>query len=109
MRLFDRKTCFSVHGDHAFLVARHLYRSTSQVAAPREGGVPAVTVSLNLFPSLLRELLVERGEHAVEVYEGAGSSWRCARCALHASPRPRCPAAGPAVRFSPSPPSIVLL
>ncbi|KAH7624522.1 hypothetical protein Ndes2526B_g00726 [Nannochloris sp. 'desiccata'] len=79
VRFFDRKTCFSVHGEPAFMVARHLYRSTAQVSyiGPRETGLPGITVSYNLFPGILKELLVERGEHAVEVYEGAGSSWKC--------------------------------
>jgi hypothetical protein len=36
-------------------------------------------VSFNLFPGLLRELLIEQGEYYVELYEGAGSSWRCTK------------------------------
>lgn len=63
------------------MVARHLYRSTAQVTyiGGRDKGLPGITISYNLFPGILKELLVERGEHAVEVYEGAGSSWRCVK------------------------------
>ena len=70
-----------MHGEHAFAVARHLYRSTAQVTyiGGREAGLPGITVPHNLLPSALKELLVERGEHAVEVYEGAGASWKCVK------------------------------
>jgi hypothetical protein len=34
-----------------------------------------VTVPYNLFPGLVRELLVERAEFNVELYEGSGTSW----------------------------------
>lgn len=81
VRVFDRKTCLSVHGEHAFLVARHLYRSTAQVTyiGSRDSGLAGITVSYNLFPSLLKELLIDRGEHAVEFYEGSAGSWRCVK------------------------------
>ena len=82
MRFFERKTCYSVHGDHAFLVSTILYRSTAQVSTKGDrtaSGLPSVTVSLNLFPCLVRQLLVEGGDHAVEVYEGSGCSWRRTR------------------------------
>jgi DNA mismatch repair protein MSH2 len=80
VRLFDRKSCLSVHGEHATLVSRALYRGTAQVT--RLGGadgLPSVTLAPALLPALLRELLVERGEHAVEVLEGAGAAWAPAR------------------------------
>ena len=41
-----------------------------------EGGLPTTTLSPALLPGLLRELLVEGGQHGAELYEGAGASWR---------------------------------
>ena len=81
VRIFDRKTCYSVHGEPAFMVARYLYRTTAQVTyiGGQANGLPGITISYNLFPGLLRELLVERAEYSVEVYEGAGSCWRCVK------------------------------
>lgn len=87
VRFFDRKTCYSVHGEHAYMVAGYLYRSTAQVTlvgGDKQGeGLPSITVSYNLFPSMCKELLVERGDHEVEVYEGSGGSWKCVK---HGSP-----------------------
>lgn len=40
-----------------------------------------VTLSRGLFESVLRELLVERAEHIVQLFEGSGTQWRKARCA----------------------------
>ena len=83
IRFFDRKTCYSVHGDHAYMIAQRLYRSTAQVTMPGERsgkeGLPTITLSSNLFPSLCKELLVEQGEYEIEVYEGSGSSWKCTK------------------------------
>ena len=35
-----------------------------------------VTLGRPLFESVLRELLLEGAEHTVEVFEGAGASWK---------------------------------
>ena len=40
-----------------------------------------MTLSRGLFESVLRELLVERAEHTVQLFEGSGTQWRKARCA----------------------------
>ena len=40
-----------------------------------------MTLSRGLFESVLRELLVERAEHSVQLFEGSGTQWRKARCA----------------------------
>lgn len=32
VRIFDRKSCLSVHGEVAYALAKHLYRSTAQVS-----------------------------------------------------------------------------
>ena len=41
-----------------------------------------VTLSRGLFENVLRELLVERAEHTVQLFEGSGVQWRKARCVL---------------------------
>lgn len=84
VRFFDRKTCYSVHGDHAFMIARYLYKSTAQITYignnnKQDQTLPGITLSYNLFPTLIKELLVDRAEHTIEVYEGASSSWNCTK------------------------------
>jgi DNA mismatch repair protein MSH2 len=84
IRFFDRKTCISVHGDPgAFVVAKALYKSTAQVVDLTSGTsiLPSMTLTYNLFPVALRELLVsaeqDAAKYRVEYYvenEGATSS-----------------------------------
>ena len=38
-----------------------------------------VTLNRSLYETVLRELLLERAEHTVELYEGSGAAWRKAR------------------------------
>ncbi|KAK2079314.1 hypothetical protein QBZ16_003005 [Prototheca wickerhamii] len=81
VRLFDRKSCVSVHGPAALVLAQQLYGSTSK-ARPAGGdveGLPFVTLSWALLPSALRFLLVDPGEHSVELYEGSGTNWTVAK------------------------------
>ena len=40
-----------------------------------------MTVNRALFERVVRDLLVVRGGHLLEVYEGSGSSWQRVRCA----------------------------
>lgn len=35
-----------------------------------------ITFGGNLLPVLLRELLVDKAEHSVALYEGSGASWK---------------------------------
>lgn len=51
--------------------------------APHVGTVPPAAVTLNraLFERVVRDLLVVRGEHLVELYEGGGASWQRTKCA----------------------------
>lgn len=44
--------------------------------APAHFVPPGITFGGNLLPVLLRELLVDPGENSVELYEGAGGSWK---------------------------------
>lgn len=45
------------------------------------GTLPGVTFNRNLLEGMLRELLLQRGDRCVELYEGTGASWRVARWA----------------------------
>jgi hypothetical protein len=45
------------------------------------GTLPGVTFNRNLLEGMLRELLLQRGDRCVELYEGTGASWRIARWA----------------------------
>lgn len=38
-----------------------------------------VTLNRSLYETVLRELLLDRAEHTVELYEGSGSAWRKVR------------------------------
>ena len=35
-----------------------------------------ITLNNNLFETVLRDLLVERAEFTVQIYEGSGTQWR---------------------------------
>ena len=81
VRFFDRKTCMSVHGEHAFMISKFLYKSTAQVTymGQKDSGLPGITLSYNLFPIILNELLVDSADHAVELYENgsaSGNNWK---------------------------------
>ena len=38
-----------------------------------------VTLNRSLYETVLREVLLERAEHTVELYEGSGAAWRKVR------------------------------
>lgn len=42
-------------------------------------GRAGVTLNRSLYETVLRELLLERAEHTVELYEGSGAAWRKTR------------------------------
>lgn len=73
---------YSVHGDNALFIARTFYKTTAVVkylGGSGDAGLAGVTLNRNLFETVLRELLLEGAEHTVEMYEGAGSSWKLSR------------------------------
>ena len=39
-----------------------------------------ITLNNNLFETVLRDLLVERAEFTVQIYEGSGTQWRKVKC-----------------------------
>jgi DNA mismatch repair protein MSH2 len=56
------------------------------MAAVKQLGSPPNTLAglslhRKLFETVLRDLLLERGDHTVELYEGSGSNWRLTKTA----------------------------
>lgn len=93
---------YSVHGDAALFIARDFYRTLAVVkylggpppsgtpapaakpsssstpntpASSSKGGLASVTLNRSLFEGVLRSLLLEGGQHSVELWEGAGANW----------------------------------
>ncbi|KAL3140673.1 hypothetical protein ABBQ32_005238 [Trebouxia sp. C0010 RCD-2024] len=83
VRFFDRKGFYSVHGEDALFVARQFYKTTAVVKylGKQDNGLAGVTLNRSLYETVLRELLLDRAEHTVELYEGSGSAWRKVRTA----------------------------
>ncbi len=70
IRLFDRKSYISVHGydDEPYIVSRILYKSVAQVVHVNGGGrpLPSITLTHQLLPIILKELLVPSSADAVK-------------------------------------------
>lgn len=91
-----------MHGDAALFIARDFYRTLAVVkylggppptgtpasaakpgssgtpntpASSSKGGLASVTLNRSLFEGVLRSLLLEGGQHSVELWEGAGANW----------------------------------
>ncbi|KAK9813003.1 hypothetical protein WJX72_007194 [[Myrmecia] bisecta] len=81
VRFFDRKGFYSVHGENALFIARQFYKTTAVVKyiGDPSNGLPGVTLNRNLYETVLREFLVERAEHTVQLFEGHGASWKKTR------------------------------
>ena len=43
---------------------------------PPQPGLPSVTLGRTLYESVLRELLLDGGQHSVELWDGYGSNWK---------------------------------
>ncbi|KAL5544714.1 hypothetical protein UlMin_008498 [Ulmus minor] len=78
IRFFDRRDYFTVHGENATFIAKTFYHTTTALRQLGSGsdGLSSVSVSKNMFETIVRDLLLERTDHAVELYEGSGSNWR---------------------------------
>lgn len=96
---------YSVHAEAALFIARDFYRTLAVVkylggpppsgtpgATPKpggsrpstpagssKGGLASVTLNRSLFEGVLRSLLLEGGQHSVELWEGAGANWSLAK------------------------------
>ncbi len=63
---------------HLYVQAPHVH--IEFMAPCLERFMAGVTLNRSLYETVLRELLLERAEHTVELYEGSGSAWRKVRC-----------------------------
>lgn len=70
IRFFDRKSYISVHGydEEPYIVSRILYKSVAQVVHVNGGGrpLPSITLTHQLLPIILKELLVPSSADAVK-------------------------------------------
>jgi len=83
VRFFDRKGFYSVHGENALFVARTFYRTTAVVkhlgGSGGSAGLPSVTLNRALYETVLKDLLLDGGQHSVELWEGYGAHWKVVR------------------------------
>ncbi|KAI3688849.1 hypothetical protein L2E82_46728 [Cichorium intybus] len=78
VRFFDRRDYFTAHGENATFIAKTYYHTTTALRQIGNGSeaVSSVSVSKNMFETIVRDLLLERTDHSLELYEGSGSNWR---------------------------------
>ncbi|XP_027918248.1 DNA mismatch repair protein MSH2 [Vigna unguiculata] len=78
IRLFDRRDYYTAHGDNATFIAKTYYHTTTAMRQLGNGSnaLSSVTVSRNMFETIARDLLLDRTDHSLELYEGSGSNWR---------------------------------
>ncbi|KAH0934368.1 hypothetical protein HID58_011485 [Brassica napus] len=78
VRFFDRKDYYTAHGENSVFIAQTYYHTTTALRQIGSGAnaLSSVSVSKNMFETIVRDLLLERNDHTVELYEGSGSNWR---------------------------------
>ncbi|GAV69895.1 MutS_V domain-containing protein/MutS_I domain-containing protein/MutS_II domain-containing protein/MutS_IV domain-containing protein/MutS_III domain-containing protein [Cephalotus follicularis] len=78
VRFFDRRDYYTAHGENASFIAKTYYHTTTALRQLGSGsdGLSSVSVSKNMFEAIARDLLLERTDHTLELYEGNGSNWR---------------------------------
>jgi len=69
---------YTAHGDNATFIAKTYYHTTTAMRQLGNGSnaLSSVTVSRNMFETIARDLLLDRTDHSLELYEGSGSNWR---------------------------------
>lgn len=72
---------YTAHGENATFIAKTYYHTTTALRQLGSGadGLSSVSVSKNMFETIARDLLLERTDHTLELYEGSGSNWRLVR------------------------------
>ncbi|KAL6010772.1 MutS-like protein [Asimina triloba] len=72
---------YTAHGENATFIAKTYYHTTTALRQLGSGsnGLSSVSVSKNMFENIARDLLLDRADHTLEVYEGSGSNWRLSR------------------------------
>uniref|UniRef100_A0A2P2J8B8 DNA mismatch repair protein MSH2 n=1 Tax=Rhizophora mucronata TaxID=61149 RepID=A0A2P2J8B8_RHIMU len=78
VRVFDRRDYFTAHGENATFIAKTYYRTTTALRQLGSGSnaLSSVSISKNMFETIARDLLLERTDHTLELYEGSGSHWK---------------------------------
>ncbi|GMY15377.1 DNA mismatch repair protein MSH2 isoform X1 [Fagus crenata] len=78
VRCFDRRDYYTAHGENATFIAKTYYHTTTALRQLGSGSdaLSSVSVSKNMFETIARDLLLERTDHTLEIYEGSGSNWR---------------------------------
>ncbi|XP_051183646.1 DNA mismatch repair protein MSH2 [Lolium perenne] len=78
IRLFDRRDYYTAHGENATFIAKAYYHTMTALRqlGSNSDGISSVSVSRAMFETIARNLLLERTDHTLELYEGSGSSWR---------------------------------
>lgn len=69
---------YTAHGENATFIAKTYYHTTTALRQLGTGSdaLSSVSVSKNMFETIARDLLLERTDHTLELYEGSGSNWR---------------------------------
>uniref|UniRef100_A0A803NC62 DNA mismatch repair proteins mutS family domain-containing protein n=1 Tax=Chenopodium quinoa TaxID=63459 RepID=A0A803NC62_CHEQI len=72
------KDYFTAHGENAAFVAKTYYHTTTALRQLGNGSdsLSSVTVSKSMFETIARDLLLERTDRTIELYEGSGSNCR---------------------------------
>ncbi|OVA06755.1 DNA mismatch repair protein MutS [Macleaya cordata] len=72
---------YTAHGENATFIAKTYYYTTTALRQLGSGsdGVSSVSVNRNMFETIVRDLLLERTDHTLELYEGSGSNWRLSK------------------------------
>ncbi|KAJ7530623.1 hypothetical protein O6H91_14G011000 [Diphasiastrum complanatum] len=78
VRFFDRRDYYSAHGKDATFIVTQFYKTMTALRQLSSGGdtLSSVSISKSMLETILRDLLLERTDHTVELYEGSGSNWR---------------------------------
>ncbi|CAN1241702.1 DNA mismatch repair protein MSH2 [Linum perenne] len=78
IRVFDRRDYYTAHGENANFIAKTYYHTTTALRQLGNGSdcLSSVSVSRNMFETIARDVLLERTDHTLELYEGSGSNWR---------------------------------
>ncbi|KAF3648791.1 hypothetical protein FXO38_17992 [Capsicum annuum] len=69
---------YTAHGDDATFIAKTYYHTTAALRQLGNGvdALSSVSVSRNMFETIARDILLERMDRTLELYEGSGSNWR---------------------------------
>ncbi|KAF9671414.1 hypothetical protein SADUNF_Sadunf12G0045200 [Salix dunnii] len=78
VRVFDRRGYYTAHADNATFIAKTYYRTTIALRQLGSGSnsLSSVSISKNMFETIARDLLLEKTDHTLELYEGSGSNWK---------------------------------